>query len=307
MKGSTRALASKALRHENRSKVYMDIRDLRYLRFNSTLARRILGFVYTPDEPHRVLFGPLRGLRLHYDRSINFHAILGLWDTETFGVLNKVFIRSGLLPRDCAIADVGSNIGYYSLWFSQVALRSGRVYAFEPNPSVLYVLERNLSLNKAYNVEVVPSACGDHVGSIDFFVATHHHRSSLNADWAGEDSSKITAQMTTLDTFFAPESGRHPPAFIKVDIEGGGTFALPGCQRTFIDARPFVLIESHTPAEDRAISDVLCKFGYHAYRLSDRMWVQKPSAIYPDKEGVWGTLLLIPAEHHSRVHSYLDP
>lgn len=112
--------------------------------------------------------------------------------------------------------------------------------------------------------------------------------------------------MTTLDAFFAPGSGRRPPGFIKVDIEGGGTVALPGCQRIFADTRPFALIASHTPAEDRAISDVLCKFGYGANRLTDQMWVQKPNAIYPEKEGVWGTLLLIPAEHHSRVRHYLD-
>jgi FkbM family methyltransferase len=284
----------------------MKVRDLRYLRVNSSLARWMLGWVYAPDEPHHVWFGPLRGLLLHYDRSVNFHAILGFWDTETFEVLNKVFIRSGLLPKDSTVADVGSNLGYYALWFSRVALAGGQVYAFEPDPRILSVLRRNLELNKIRDVEVVPVACGDHDGTVEFFVATHHHRSSLHADWAGDDSSRISAQMTTLDTFFAPGSGRRSPAFIKLDIEGGGTFALPGCQRIFTEARPFVLIESHTPAEDRAISDVMCNFNYRGYRLTDRTWVQKPDAIHPDKEGVWGTLLLIPAEHHSRVRECLD-
>jgi FkbM family methyltransferase len=224
-----------------------------------------------------------------------------IWGSE------QSIIRSGLLPEDCAVADVGSNIAYYALWFSRVVLRNGRVYAFEPNPGVLSVLERNLALNDANNVEVIPSACGDRVGSIDFFVATHHHRSSLNADWAGENSSRITAPMTTLDTFFAPESGRYPPAFIKVDIEGGGIFALPGCQRIFSEVRPFVLIESHTPAEDKAISDVLCKFHYRGYRLSDRAWVKKPDKVHPDREGVWGALLRIPVEHDSRGRDCRGP
>jgi FkbM family methyltransferase len=283
----------------------MKIRDLRYFRVNSSLARSTLQWVYKPNVPHRVRFGPLRGLLLHYDRSINFHAILGLWDTETFEILNRVFIESRLLPKDCVVADVGSNIGYYALWFSQIALRNGRVYAFEPNPGILSVLYRNLQLNKIENVEVLPFACGDRVGSIDFFVAAHHHSSSLNPDWAGEDSRKITAEMTTLDDFFAPGSGRCPPAFIKIDIEGGGTFALPGCRRIFSETRPFVLIESHTPTEDRAISDVLCKYQYRGFRLSDQSWVRKPGATHPDREGVWGTLLLIPTEHHSRVRGYL--
>lgn len=284
----------------------MNFRDIRYLRFNSAVARRALQLVYAPDYPHRVLFGPLRGLLLHYDRSVNFHVILGLWDNEIFRTLNKILIKGGLLPQDCVVADVGSNIGYYTLWFSQVALDNGRVYAFEPNPDILPVLECNLKLNRANNARLVRSACGDRDGSIDFFVAKHHHCSSLDAAWAGEGSNKITAQLTKLDTFFAPGSGRRPPAFIKMDIEGGGTFALPGCYRIFRDTRPYLLIESHTPAEDRAISRVLCDFGYRAYRLTDRAWVQRPDEIHPQKDGVWGTLLLIPAEHYSRVRNCLD-
>ena len=211
-----------------------------------------------------------------------------------------------LLPTSATIESLGSNIGYYTLWFSKVALKRGRVYSFEPNPGIRAMLINNLELNGANNVEVVPFACSDRTGSVDFFIGSHHHRSSLDAHWAGENGTKIVAEATTLDRFFAPGSGRQPPAFIKMDIEGGGTFALPGCRQIFSDVRPFVLIESHTVAEDGAISDVLCQFGYDAFRLDDRMWVRKPEATYPHKEGVWGTLLLIPAEHRRPVRNYLN-
>src|SRR5215472_422843 len=147
---------------------FMKIRDLRYLRFNSSIARWTLQWVYAPDIPHRVRFGPLRGLQLHYDRSINFHAILGLWDTEIFAVLKKIFVHNGLLPKDSTIADVGSNIGYYTLWFSRLALNGGKICAFEPDPRILPILSRNLQLNNIENVEVVAAACGAHDGTIDF-------------------------------------------------------------------------------------------------------------------------------------------
>jgi hypothetical protein len=153
-------------------------------------------------------------------------------------------------------------------------------------------------------VEVITEACGDHVGTTDFFLASHHHRSSLHEEWArGIQSAaeKITVPMTTLDAFFGPETNRRAPSFVKIDIEGGGTYALPGCRRIFVENRPFVLIESHTPKEDRAISDVLCNFEYRAFRLDDKRWVQRPEMTHPDKEGVWGTLLLIPDEHYVQV------
>jgi len=178
------------------------------------------------------------------------------------------------------------------------------VYAFEPSLEVLTFLSNNLKVNNIRNADIVREACGDHVGTADFFIAEHHHASSLHAEWAGSSegkAQKVTVGMTTLDAFFAPETGRRSPNFIKMDIEGGGTYALPGCDRIFRETRPFLLIESHTPAEDRAISRVLNDFHYRGYRLNDRNWVQRPHATHPDKEGVWGTMLLTPEERYAEV------
>jgi len=281
----------------------MNLRKLRYLNFNWSAVRTILQSVYSPGKAYPVWFGPLRGMSLFYHSSITFHAVLGLLDAETFEILHRVFITGGLLPKNATVADVGSNIGYYTLWLSQ-AVAAGNVYAFEPNPDTLAVLRSNLELNAVGNVEVVDSACGDRSDSVDFFIGSNHHCSSLHAAWAGGER-KITAKMTSLDDFFAPGSDREAPRFIKIDIEGGGTFALPGCHRIFSEDRPFVLIESHTPDEDKAISDVLCNLKYCGYRLSDRAWVTKPDAIFPDKDGVRGTLLLVPAEFRTRVNDLL--
>src|SRR5262249_20282344 len=156
---------------------------------------------YRPGGAYRIWFGPLRGLRLRYDRSVNFHAILGLWDSQIFALLARVLVKSGLLPKDSVVADVGGNIGYYTLWLSTVAVSSGRVYAFEPSPDPLHLLKDNLRLNGIRNVKVIPEACGDHVGTTEFFLATHHHRSSLNEEWARGAKptvKKITVPITTL-------------------------------------------------------------------------------------------------------------
>ena len=285
----------------------MNLRDLRYVRFNSALARGILRLFYRPGGVYRVWVGPLRGLRLRYDPSVNFHAILGLWDSETFLILQRVLLESGLLPKNSVVADVGGNIGYYTMWLSRVAVASGQVYTFEPSPDALRLLRDNLNINGISNVTVIAEACGDHVGTADFFLANHHVLSSLHEEWPGRGqapSGKITVRMTTLDAFF--EMHCKAPRFVKIDIEGGGTYALPGCRRIFMENRPFVLIESHMPNEDRAISDVLCNFRYRAFRLDDLKWVQRPDLIHPHKEGVWGTLFLVPDEHYEQVCAMLN-
>jgi hypothetical protein len=40
--------------------------------------------------------------------------------------------------------------------------------------------------------------------------------------------------------------------------------------------------------------------------INTKKWVEKPEATYPDEEGVWGTLLLIPAELHAPVVAGLN-
>src|SRR6516225_2364347 len=281
-------------------------RDIRYFRFNSALARRMLRFYYRPGNASTIWFGPLRAMKLQYDYHINLRAVLGLWDTETFKLLTRVFVKSGLLPKDAIIADVGANIGYYTLWFSKVAANGGKVFSFEPNAAVLPILRTNLDLNHVDNAMVVEAACGDSIGKTDFYVAGHHHSSSLHADWANSDgqAQKTVVAVTTLDAFFKYETC-HPPAFIKIDIEGGGTHALPGARRLFAESRPFCLIESHTPEEDQAISNLLKSFDYRGYRLNDHRWVLNPENTHPDPHGVWGTLVLTPAEYHSVVSELL--
>src|SRR5262245_22357891 len=219
------------------------VRNIRYLRFNSAFARGMLRFYFRPGKAYRMWFGPLRGSKLQYDHQINFHSVLGLWDTETLQLLDRVFVKSCLLPKDSIVADVGANIGYYTLWFSKIAVSAGKVFAFEPNPDVLRILRTNLELNRVNNAVVVEAACGDNTGTADFYVAAHHHSSSLHADWASSDgrAQKTTVVATTLDAFFSHATGRHPPAFIKIDIEGGGTHALPGARRLFAKNRPFCL------------------------------------------------------------------
>ena len=206
--------------------------------------------------------------------------------------LQRLFVDSGLLAKDSIVADVGGNIGYYAMWLSRVAAPKGCVYCFEPSPDALPLLRHNLQVNRIENVQVIDSACGNYIGTTDFFLAPDHYASSLHVDWVGsERARRVAVPMITLDTFFSPERMRQPPVFIKFDIEGGGTYALPGCQRIFREARPFALIKLHTPDEDRAISHVLDRCSYRAYRLNNRKWVEKPHAVHPDEAGVWGTLL----------------
>ena len=114
-------------------------------------------------------------------------------------------------------------------------------------------------------------------------------------------AEKIAVPTVTLDDFIYGAAAHRPPDFIKMDIEGGGTFALPGCAHCLQEQRPLLLIESHTPGEDRAISQVLLTFNYQAFRLNDWRWVLQRAETHPHPQGVWGTLLVCPIERRDAV------
>jgi FkbM family methyltransferase len=174
------------------------------------------------------------------------------------------------------------------------------VIAFEPSPSILPLLKRNLAANAIQNVEVVELACSDQIGEVEFFVGDHHHISSLDGAWASQGKGRlapISVGSTTLDAFFyGTKAAPRLPDLIKIDIEGGGVFALKGMDRCLSESRPLVWIESHTPHEDRAISQMILKHGYQAFRLQTGKRVMEPQTTYPNPEGVWGTMLLFPNE-----------
>ncbi|HEY4156278.1 MAG TPA: FkbM family methyltransferase [Puia sp.] len=276
----------------------MNIRKLLYFHFNSSLARSILALFFKEDHFYKIPFGAIKGEKLYYRKDINFHSTMGVWEKDSLEVLNKLFLRFGLNQPDIVIADVGSNIGYYCLFFSKYLDPSARIFAFEPSTSILPVLRKNLVVNNVSNVKVLELALADHTGNEEFFLGQHHHESSLLREWSSNavSGTKTTVATVTLDYFFENFNQGRYPDLIKMDIEGGGIFALKGCVNCLSRKRPFILIESHNPAEDEAVSHVLLQYNYEALRVNNNKWIKNKETHYPDPNGVWGTMLLMPAE-----------
>src|SRR5258708_6184337 len=162
----------------------MNILKIARLEFNSKLLQQFLANFYAERKFYRVLFGKLKGMRLWYKRDINYHAILGLWERDSIQTLTKLFNRYKLDEKEIVVADVGANIGYYSLFFSKFLHPDTRIFAFEPSVSIYDVLRKNITGNDIYNVKTLELACADKSGEVEFYVAQHHHQSSILPDWA---------------------------------------------------------------------------------------------------------------------------
>ena len=276
----------------------MNIRKLLYFHFNSSLARNILSLWFKEGRFYKIPFGAIKGSKLYYQKNINFHSIMGVWEKDSLEVLLKVFTRYGLNKPGKIIADVGSNIGYYCLFFSKYLDPSTWIFAFEPSTSALPLLRKNLAVNEINNVKVYELALADHTGSEAFFLGEHHHESSLLREWSNNATggTKTVVSTVTLDYFFETYNEGRYPDLIKMDIEGGGIYALKGCDNCLTQKRPLILIESHNVAEDKAVSYLLRNYNYDAFRVNDAKWIIHKDKEHPEPDGVWGTMLLLPSE-----------
>lgn len=265
--------------------------------FNSRLMRFFLSLYYRPGKFYRIPFGHLRGFSIWYDRDINYHAILGLWEKNNFDVLERVF---AVLLREsgrATVYDIGANIGLFTLFFCKFG--SGvKVVAFEAVADTVAMLRRNLDENSLRDVTVAQKAVSSHDGQVRFYIG-HHHKSSLLKEWTSAHGSAEVRELpipsVTLDSFVKDNQSLQPD-LIKIDVEGGGDEVFRGARSVMKSIRPIVMFESHNAIEDNAVMELLQSFNYEAFRINTRTWVLNKQAGFKDPEGVWGNLLLFPAE-----------
>ncbi len=78
---------------------------------------------------------------------------LNLSINGVYGELDTQIIREQIKEGDIVI-DVGANIGYYTLIFAQLVGKTGKVFAFEPEPKNFEILKKNIEINNYGNVTV---------------------------------------------------------------------------------------------------------------------------------------------------------
>jgi FkbM family methyltransferase len=186
--------------------------------------------------------GPARGLWLWIEPYLEEKYLTGCPEPSI-----QEEILHHLRPGGC-FYDVGAHIGYYSLLVARLVGEKGRVLAFEPDPTNVAVLHKNLSGNDLSEVEVFSCAVWSQSGKVMFqrSGAERAEESSRRGTVVsmGKDlsSSLIEVEAVTLDIF---TQDHPPPTMIKVDVEGAEGEVLQGAQKLISQARPIWLFEVH--------------------------------------------------------------
>ena len=85
-----------------------------------------------------------------------------------------------------------------------------------------------------------------------------------------------------------------PPGFVKIDVEGAEGSVLAGAEQVLIEARPILIVDLHTPAQDLAVGKSLSQAGYVAYRTEDGSQVREMEQGWPNPDGLSGQVIAFP-------------
>ncbi len=156
---------------------------------------------------------------------------------------------------DWCIFDIGANVGYYTILFSQLAPK-GRVLAFEPTATA-EMLRANLRHNKVENAEVHQVALA---------ATTGEREDRIYRLW-GTDGDVRTYPFYTVDDFIARQ-GIERVDCLKIDVDSFDFEVLRGAERTLAERNPVVVVElNHALAKrNQSVGEALGWLARRGYR-----------------------------------------
>lgn len=152
--------------------------------------------------------------------------------------LSQALIR----PGD-RVLDIGANMGYYTVLFADWAGPSGMVYAVEPDPDNLALLDANTrDLQQQGRVSLHALALGVASGSAKLFrskdnIGMHRLYDSICCD----------GSYTEVAVCRGDDLALAPLDFLKIDIEGYEIFALRGLSNTLAESPNLKILCEFSP------------------------------------------------------------
>jgi FkbM family methyltransferase len=170
-----------------------------------------------------------------------------LWRGEHELAVQKAILAA--VDSGSVVYDIGAHAGSLALGVTRLVAESGRVVAFEADPSNVESLRENASRNHlTASLQIVHAAVWSR-GMINI----PFRRSGIRRSHGGVETDLqhpvlangelINVPAITLDDFIA--NGGPVPRLVKVDVEGGEHEVLSGGTTLFTTQRPLIITEVH--------------------------------------------------------------
>ena len=149
------------------------------------------------------------------------------------------------------VLDIGACVGYYTVLMSDLVGSTGKVYAFEPDPTNFAILKDNVGDNVNVRLEKAAVA-GTHCCESKLYTSkTNMGDHRLCPAYDGQES--VNVLQISLDEYW-PE-GMRIPTFIKLDVQGAEWAAVRGAVG-LLEASPDVqIVMEYSPKMMREYGD----------------------------------------------------
>ncbi|WP_218422522.1 MULTISPECIES: FkbM family methyltransferase [Stutzerimonas] len=223
----------------------------------------------------------------------------GAYEADETSFLKSVF-RGGDV-----FLDIGANLGWYSLVLGKNCPTS-RIYAFEPIPSTVAVLRKNIQINHLENIEPIAMGMFDKEEELNFLFAPDVS-GATSLKMAGQSRGhasiqNVVCKTTTLDDFCS--SRGVVPDLLKIDVEGAELMVVKGGRKTF-EGIPILLIEllrkwsrefGYHPND---VFEFLNGYGYRAWAFTSSGRLQECSCV--TEETIQTNFVFMHPEKHRDV------
>lgn len=170
------------------------------------------------------------------------------------------------------VVEAGANVGALTLCFAEASGQLGKyVHAFEPQPGIVDLLERNCSSSKfGGSIKIHRKALGAAHGRASLRQEGFAGQRDINRDGetnTGGVSTVLDAggdvEVVPLDHFHFP-NGLH---FLKIDVEGNEASVVRGACETIRKHHPHIYFEADRPGVAEECIDLLRAHGYKCFLL----------------------------------------
>ena len=219
---------------------------------------------HDPSNKNWYLFGdksqhnPVMGVKCRYtdkfyvyDRDIIIGAAIRMYGEYTQVELDAL---SNFINENTIVYDIGGNIGYHALGFSQ---RAKHVHTFEPNIKNLKLLYLNVGTKP--NVTIHEVAVSDTPGT--------SYISDYDLDGDGNFGECMLSDQGQPCTLVRIDDMNLPkPHVVKIDVEGHELKVFNGMRNTIRSAKPVILYEAmHGTGFDEIYDFLHDELGYTIY------------------------------------------
>ena len=216
-----------------------------------TAIRRLLPKKY---HPHRIMSGPLRGMRIVTSWNDYPQAILGYNES---GLLK--WFRANVQAGETWL-DIGTHYGFTMLALSKLVGSNGRVFAFEPTLSTAGCVSQTILVNHLSQVTVVPMALGSPATMELKRISTTR---GMSDSTLAEGGAEITIFVASFDWLWPQIYGGDAKMDgVKIDVQGMEIQVLRGMSMWLRAWKPKLVVEVHAGVDREVLLNMLGEYGY---------------------------------------------